>query len=285
LNLSEKNNKQKKENVMTDISTNTLIHGIVSREEWIAARKELLKKEKEATRLRDELSQERRELPWAKVEKNYVFDSPQGKVTLADLFDGRSQLIVYHFMFHPDWREGCPSCSFVVDHLDGTIPHLAARDVSLVVVSRAPLSKIEPFKNRMGWRFRWVSSFGSDFNYDYHVSFTPEQKASGKVDYNYAMGEFPSDEGPGTSVFYKDPETGEIFHTYSAYARGLEPLMLTYTLLDLVPKGRNEDGLGFSMEWLRYHDRYGMNLFLDPTRPYWPPTASPESSTRAEVHT
>ena len=149
-------------------------------------------------------------------------------------------------MFHPDWREGCPSCSFVVDHLDGTIPHLAARDVSLAVVSRAPLAKIEAFKKRMGWRFRWVSSFGSDFNYDYHVSFTPEQKATGKVDYNYAMEEFPSDEGPGSSVFYKDPETGEIFHTYSVYARGLDPLVGTYTLLDLVPKGRDEDQLGFS---------------------------------------
>jgi predicted dithiol-disulfide oxidoreductase (DUF899 family) len=268
---------------MTDIPTNTLIRGheVVSRDEWIAARKELLRKEKEFTRQRDGLSRQRRELPWVKVEENYLFDGPQGKETLADLFDGRSQLIVYHFMFHPDWHEGCPSCSFVVDHLDGTIPHLAARDVSLVLVSRAPLAKIATFKKRMGWRFRWVSSFGSDFNYDYHVSFTPEQKATGKVDYNYAMEEFPSDESPGASVFYKDSETGEIFHTYSAYARGLEPLMLTYALLDLVPKGRDEDGLGFTMEWLRHHDRYGTDVFLDPTRPYWPPMATPVSSAPA----
>jgi predicted dithiol-disulfide oxidoreductase (DUF899 family) len=253
-------------------------HRTGTREEWLAARLELLEAEKELTCRSDELARRRQELPWVKVEKNYVFDSPQGKVTLADLFDGRSQLIVYHFMFHPEWREGCPSCSFVVDHLDGTIPHLAARDVSLVIVSRAPLAKIEAFKKRMGWRFRWVSSFDSDFNYDFHVSFTPEQKATGKVDYNYAMEEFPSDEAPGASVFYKDPASGEIFHTYSAYARGLEPLMVTYTLLDRVPKGRDEDQLAFSMEWVRHHDRYGTDLFLDPTRPYWPPTASPVSS-------
>ena len=253
-------------------------HRTGTREEWLAARLELLEAEKELTRRRDELARNRRALPWVKVEKNYVFDSPQGKVALADLFDGRSQLIVYHFMFHPEWREGCPSCSFVVDHLDGTIPHLAARDVSLVIVSRAPLTKIEAFKKRMGWGFRWVSSFGSDFNYDYHVSFTPEQKATGKVDYNYAMEEFPSDEAPGASVFYRDPESGEIFHTYSTYARGLERLMVTYTLLDLVAKGRDEDQLGFSMEWVRHHDRYGTDLFLDPTRPYWPDTESPDSS-------
>jgi len=260
-----------KETTMTDHKTGT-------REEWLAARLELLEAEKELTRRSDELARRRQQLPWVKIEKNYVFESPQGKVTLADLFDGRSQLIVYHFMFHPEWREGCPSCSFVVDHLDGTIPHLAARDVSLVIVSRAPLAKIEAFKKRMGWRFRWVSSFGSDFNYDYHVSFTPEQRATGKVDYNYAMEEFPSDEAPGLRVLYKDPASGEIFHTYSAYARGLDPLMLTYTLLDRVPKGRDEDQLGFSMEWLRHHDRYGTDLFLDPTRPYWPPTASPVSA-------
>jgi predicted dithiol-disulfide oxidoreductase (DUF899 family) len=253
-------------------------HQVVSRKEWIEARRALLAKEKQLTHQREELARERRELPWIKVDKDYVFDSPQGKIRLADLFDGRSQLVVYHFMFHPDWREGCPSCSFVVDHLDGTIPHLAARDVSLAVVSRAPLDKIEAFKKRMGWRFRWVSSFASDFNYDYHVSFTPEQKATGKVDYNYTTDEFPSDEGPGLSVFYKDPESGEIFHTYSVYARGLEPLLVTYTLLDFVPKGRDEDQLGFSMGWLRHHDRYGTDLFLDPTRPYWPPNAPLVSS-------
>jgi len=265
---------------MTDMPTNTLSrdHEVVSRDEWIAARKELLKKEKELTRQRDELSRRRRDLPWVKVEKDYLFDSLQGKVMLEDLFDGRSQLIVYHFMFHPDWREGCPSCSFVVDHLDGTIPHLAARDASLLIVSRTPLDKIEAFKKRMGWRFRWVSSFGSDFNYDYHVSFAPEQKTTGKVDYNYVMGRFPSAEAPGLSVFYKDSQTGEIFHTYSAYARGLDPLIVTYALLDLVPKGRDEDALEFPMGWLRHHDRYGTDVFLDPTKPYWPANAPPVSS-------
>jgi predicted dithiol-disulfide oxidoreductase (DUF899 family) len=211
-------------------------HQVVSKQEWIEARRALLANEKELTRERDELARQRRELPWVRVEKEYSFDAPQGRVKLADLFQGRSQLIVYHMMFHPNWREACPSCSFVVDHLDGTITHLGARDVSLAVVSRAPLAKIEAFKKRMGWRFRWVSSFGSDFNYDYHVSFTAEQKAGDKVDYNYTMQEFPSDEGPGLSVFYKDPQTGEIFHTYSTYARGLETLIGTYTLLDLVPR-------------------------------------------------
>jgi predicted dithiol-disulfide oxidoreductase (DUF899 family) len=264
---------------MTSMSTNTRTqdHHVVRRDEWVAARKDLLRKEKEYTRQRDELCRERGKLPWVKVEKDYAFDSSQGKVALADLFEGRSQLVVYHFMFHPDWREGCPSCSFVVDHLDGTLPHLGARDVSLVVVSQAPLPKIEEFKQRMGWRFRWVSSFGSDFNFDHHVSFTPEQKATGKVDYNYAMQEFPSLEGPGISVFYKDPNTGEIFQTYSAYARGLEPVMGTYALLDMVPAGRDEDELSFPQEWFRHHDRYGTDIFLDPNRPYWPSTASQTS--------
>jgi predicted dithiol-disulfide oxidoreductase (DUF899 family) len=176
-------------------------------------------------------------------------------------------------MFHPEWREGCPSCSFVSDHLDPTVPHLKARDVTLTMVSHAPLAKIEAFKKRMGWRFPWVSSSGSDFNHDFHVSFTPEQKAKGKVEYNYAMGDFPIDEAPGASVFYKDPSSGEVYHTYSVYARGLDPLVGTYTLLDLVPKGRDEDHLSFSMGWVRHHDRYGTDVFLDPTRPYWPPGA------------
>ena len=266
---------------MKTAEANNRPHKVTTRDEWLKARIALLAKEKELTRQRDDLARQRRELPWVKVEKEYIFDAPEGKRTFADLFGRRSQLIVYHFMFHPEWREGCPSCSFVVDHLDGTIPHLAARDVSLVVVARAPLANIETFKTRMGWRFPWVSSFGNDFNYDYHVSFAPEQKAVGKVDYNYAAEEFPSEEGPGTSAFYKDPETGEIFHTYSAYARGLEPLIVTYTLLDFVPKGRGEDQLRFSMGWLRHHDRYGTDVFLDPTRPYWPanaPLVSSESS-------
>ncbi len=253
-------------------------HRVVSREKWIEARRAHLAKEKQLTRKRDELARERRELPWVRVEKDYVFDAPQGQLSLADLFDGHSQLIVYHFMFGPGWNEGCPSCSFVVDHIDGAVPHLAARDVTLTMVSRAPLAKIEAFKERMGWHCNWVSSFGSDFNYDYHASFTPEQKARGSVDYNYTMQEFPSDEAPGASVFVKDPASSEIFHTYSVYARGLDPLVGTYTLLDLVPKGRDEDQLSFSMEWLRHHDRYGTDLFLDANRPYWPPTATSATS-------
>jgi predicted dithiol-disulfide oxidoreductase (DUF899 family) len=252
-------------------------HRIVPPEEWIAARKQLLKKEKEATRLGDELAAERRKLPWVKVGKNYVFDAPGGKAALADLFAGRSQLVVYHFMFGPDWQEGCPSCSFVSDHVDGMLPHLAARDVTLAAVSRAPLAKLEAFKKRMGWRFTWVSSYGGDFNADFHVSFTPEERARGKVGYNYVLQEFPSEEAPGLSVFFKDAG-GNVFHTYSAYGRGLELLLGTYRILDLVPKGRGEEGLGFSMEWVRYHDSYGTNAFADADKPYWP-EAAPRPST------
>ncbi len=253
-------------------------HKIVSQAEWIAARKELLKKEKESTRMRDELSAERRKLPWVKVSKNYVFDAPGGKVALADLFAGRNQLVIYHFMFGPDWQEGCPSCSFVSDHFDGALPHLAARDVTMAAVSRAPLAKIEAFKKRMGWRFKWVSSYGGDFNADFHVSFTKEEIAQGKVNYNFTMQEFPSAEAPGLSVFRKDA-AGNVFHTYSTYGRGLEVLMNTYSILDLVPKGRDEDQLGFSMEWVRYHDRYGSNEFADADKPYWPEMpATPSSS-------
>jgi predicted dithiol-disulfide oxidoreductase (DUF899 family) len=264
---------------MTNVQTNTLTRGhkIVSRQEWTAARQELLKKEKESTRLREQLSDERRQLPWVKLEKNYVFDAPGGQVTLADLFEGRSQLVIYHFMFGPDWQEGCPSCSFVSDHLDGARAHLAARDVTLVVVSRAPLAKLEAFKKRMGWQFKWVSSYGNDFNADFHVSFTKEEMAQGKVNYNYTMQEFPSEEAPGLSVFSKEND-GAIFHTYSTYGRGLEALMGTYTFLDLVPKGRDEDKLSFPMEWVRYHDRYGTNVFADADKPYWPETTSPASA-------
>jgi predicted dithiol-disulfide oxidoreductase (DUF899 family) len=252
-------------------------HHIVPQEEWIAARKELLEKEKEFTRLRDELSAERRNLPWVKVDKNYVFDAPGGKVTLADLFAGHNQLVIQHFMFSPDWQEGCPSCSYMADHIEGALPHLAARDVTMVAVSRAPLAKIRAFKKRMGWHFEWVSSYGTDFNADFHVSFTKEELAQGEVNYNYKMQEFPSAEAPGISVFYKDA-TGGVFHTYSTYGRGVEVLMGTYRILDLVPKGRDEDHLGFSMEWLRHHDRYGTNVFADPDKPYWPDTASPSSA-------
>jgi predicted dithiol-disulfide oxidoreductase (DUF899 family) len=229
-------------------------HRVVSQEEWLAARRQLLGKEKEFTRQRDQLSAERRELPWVKVEKEYVFDAPGGKETLADLFDGRSQLMVYHFMFGPGWEQGCPSCSFVSDHIDGANWHLPQRDVTLLAVSRAPLAQIEAFKQRMGWRFKWVSSYGSDFNYDFHVSFTKDQLAAGKVEYNYDLVE-GNDELPGLSVFYKDP-SGAIFHTYSAYARGLDMLVGAYNYLDLAPKGRDEAALPWTMAWVRHHDRY-----------------------------
>jgi predicted dithiol-disulfide oxidoreductase (DUF899 family) len=251
---------------------------VVSPEKWLEARKAHLAKEKQLTRLRDELARERRQLPWVRVEKNYTFDAPHGKVPLADLFGANSQLLIYHFMFGPDWAEGCPSCSYVCDHLDGAVPHLAARDVSLAMVSRAPLAKIESFKKRMGWRFPWVSSQSNDFNHDYHVFFTPQEKAQGDVYYNYTMQEFPSDEAPGASIFYKDP-AGKIFHTYSTYGRGLDPFVVTYTLLDLVPKGRDEDQLPFSMQWVRHHDRYAGGDFADRDKPYWPKVASTESST------
>jgi predicted dithiol-disulfide oxidoreductase (DUF899 family) len=228
---------------------------IVSEAEWLVARKDLLRREKEFTRLRDELSRHRRELPWVKVEKEYVFEGPQGKETLDELFDGRSQLIVYHFMFGPDWEEGCKSCSFLADHFDGANYHLPHRDVTLVAVSRAPFSKLAAYKKRMGWRFKWVSSHGNDFNFDYHVSFAPEDEKQNKAYYNYTTGEFINDEMPGLSVFYKD-QNGDIFHTYSSYARGLDILVGAYNLLDLVPKGRDEDRYDFTMEWVRRHDQY-----------------------------
>jgi predicted dithiol-disulfide oxidoreductase (DUF899 family) len=257
---------------MTTVATSTGIQGheVVSPREWIAIRKELLRKEKEFTKLRDELSRQRRELPWEKVEKEYMFDGPNGRESLADLFAGRSQLIVYHFMFSPEWAEGCPSCSLVADHLDGTLVHLANRDVTLAVISRAPLAQIELFKKRMGWQFRWVSSFPNDFNWDYHVSFTKEEMANGKKNYNYDLVEFPSEEGPGASVFYKN-DAGEIFHTYSSFARGLDILVGTYNFLDLVPKGRDEDGLAFTMAWVRHHDRYTEGYVVDPKAQYVAP--------------
>jgi predicted dithiol-disulfide oxidoreductase (DUF899 family) len=255
------------------MSTSQIQHPkVVSRAEWLSARKELLKEEKELTRRRDAISAKRRELPWVRVEKNYVFDGPSGKVTLADLFNGRSQLIVYHFMFHPDWQEGCPSCSFNMDHTDAALVHLAQRDVSFAAISHAPLPKIEAFKKRLGWRFNWVSSYNSDFNYDYQASFTKDELAKGKMYYNFDLMEFPSAEGPGISVFYKN-QNGEIFHTYSAYARGTENVVNTYNYLDLVPKGRDEDSLPFTMAWVRHHDRYDSGYLADAEKPYWPSTA------------
>lgn len=243
---------------------------VVPAAEWLAARKELLKKEKEFTRLRDALSQQRRELPWEKVEKKYVFDGPKGKESLADLFGGRSQLIVYHFMFGPGWTEGCPSCSYISDHIDGSIVHLAARDVRLAVVSRAPLAEIAPFQKRMGWKFHWVSSNGSDFNYDYQVSTSKEEQAKGEVYYNYAKTQFPSEERPGASVFYKDAG-GNVFHTYSSYGRGLDIMIGAYNWLDITPKGRDEEGLKHGMAWVRHHDKYDEAYKVDTKAEYVQP--------------
>jgi predicted dithiol-disulfide oxidoreductase (DUF899 family) len=229
-------------------------HPVVSREEWLKARTALLIKEKEHTRQRDELARQRRELPWVRIEKEYRFATARGEEKLADLFRGRSQLLVYHFMFAPDWEEGCPSCSFVCDHVDGALVHLEHRDVTFTAVSRAPLAKIEAFKKRMGWRFPWVSSGGSDFNFDFAVSFTQEQLAKGKVVYNYQL-DNGYEELPGISAFFKDGD-GRVYHTYSTYARGVEPQVGTYAWLDYAPKGRDEEGLDFTMSWVRHHDRY-----------------------------
>ena len=236
---------------------NTVNHRVVSSEQWVAERKKLLAREKELTRLRDAIARERRALPWERVEKNYVFETLEGKRKLADLFEGRRQLLVQHFMFGPGWEEGCPSCSFMADHTDGMNVHLAQRDVTLVAISRAPLADIQRFRSRMGWQFKWVSSNGTDFNHDFHVSFTPEERAKGKgeVYYNYGMMNFPAEEAPGISLFYKN-DAGEVFHTYSTYGRGVEVMMGTYNLLDLAPKGRDEDNFSHGMEWVRHHDRY-----------------------------
>ena len=244
------------------------MHRIVSRDEWLVARKELLAKEKELTRLRDQLAAERRALPWVTVDKTYVFQGPDGTETLADLFGGRSQLIVRHFMFGPGWSEGCVGCSFEHDHIDSILVHLAQRDVSYVAVSRAPLSEIEAFKKRMGWRIKWVSSYGSDFNYDFHVSFTPDQVAEGEAYYNYANHTINGEELSGRSVFYKDAN-GNVFHTYSSFARGGEDMLTAYRLLDIVPMGRNETGPRHNLtDWVRHHDRYGASGFVDATGRY-----------------
>lgn len=230
-------------------------HRVLPRAQWIAARKTLLAREKELTRLRDAVARERRALPWMRIDKAYVFEAPEGRRTLAELFDGRSQLLVQHFMFGPGWEEGCPSCSFMADHNDGMIAHLADRDVTLTAVSRAPLAEIERFRRRMGWRFPWVSSYGSDFNFDFGVSFTPDQVEKGEVGYNYGTSPDVHDELPGISAFIRD-EAGEVFHSYSTYARGVEVMMGTYDMLDLVPKGRGERAVDHKMEWVRHHDRY-----------------------------
>ncbi|CAN7210701.1 DUF899 domain-containing protein [Neorhizobium tomejilense] len=227
---------------------------VVSREEWLEASRRLLALEKEETKLRDKVRAERLAMPWVKVDKDYVFDTPNGRKSLADLFDGRSQLIVYHFMLGPDWDAGCLGCSFLSDHIDGTLPHLNNHDVTFIAVARAPLDKIEAYKKRMGWKFPWVSSFGSDFNFDYHVSFSKEDLAKEKVYYNYR--EVPPseahDELPGLSAFYRN-EAGEVFHTYSSYARGGEELIGTLMILDRAPLGRNEDS---TMNFVKRHDEY-----------------------------
>ena len=230
-------------------------HRVVSRDEWVAERKTLLAHEKELTRLRDQIARERRALPWVRIDKNYVFDAPEGRRSLAELFEGRRQLLVQHFMFAPGWEQGCPSCSYMADHTDGMNVHLAHRDVTFVAISRAPLTEIERFRRRMGWRFNWVSSHGSDFNYDFRVSFTPEEIAKGELYYNFGTWPFASEEWPGISVFTKD-DAGEVFHTYSTYARGVEVMMGTYNMLDLTPKGRDERDVAYKMEWVRHHDRY-----------------------------
>jgi predicted dithiol-disulfide oxidoreductase (DUF899 family) len=230
-------------------------HKVVSSDEWIEARKQLLIKEKAFTRLRDQLSQERRDLPWEAVKKDYVFEGPGGRQTLAELFGFRSQLIIYHFMLGPDWDEGCKSCSFWADNFQGIGIHLAHRDVTFLAVSRAPLAKLEAYKKRMGWTFKWVSSFGSDFNFDYHVSFTPEEIAAEEAFHNYAKRQNSMSELAGISVFCKDADRA-VFHTYSCYARGLDMMNGAYHYLDLVPKGRDEAGLDYTMAWVRRHDQY-----------------------------
>jgi predicted dithiol-disulfide oxidoreductase (DUF899 family) len=230
--------------------------------EWLAARKEFLAKEKEFTRLRDDLSRLRRELPWEKVEKNYVFEGPDGTETLAQLFDGRSQLIVYHFMFGPGWKEGCPSCSFLADSFDGARIHLAQRDTTFLAVSRATLPEIDTFKRRMGWKFKWVSSNGTDFNYDYQVTFTKEQASSGSLIYNHGTIPAYGEEAPGASAFVK--KDGEVFHTYSTYARGLDMFLPAYHWLDITAKGRDEaDMKPHAMAWVRHHDRYSDGKMVD----------------------
>jgi predicted dithiol-disulfide oxidoreductase (DUF899 family) len=228
-------------------------HPIVSRDEWIAARKALLEKEKEWTRLRDRLSAERRALPWVRIEKPYVFEGPNGTDSLGDLFAGRSQLVIKHFMFGPGWKDPCVGCSFESDHIDGAVVHLEHHDVSYVAVARAPYPEIAAVHRRMGWRFKWVSSFGSDFNYDFNASFTQEQIAAGRAVYNYRDGATPMEEMSGRSIFYKD-ESGAIFHTYSSFARGGEVMLSTYALLDMTPKGRNEKNN--LTDWVKLHDRY-----------------------------
>ena len=230
---------------------------VVPHDQWLTARKALLKQERELTHFRDRIAAERRALPWERLEEPYVFDAPEGRRTLADLFEGRRQLVVQHFMLGPGWEHGCPSCSYMADHTDGMTPHLAARDTTFVAVSRAPLEEIERFRSRMGWKFTWVSSHASDFNFDFGVSFTPEQRAREDISYNYGTQPMNAEELPGISAFIRD-DAGAVFHTYSTYGRGVEAMMGTYMLLDLTALGRHEEGLSFPMAWVKHHDRYEM---------------------------
>jgi len=231
-------------------------HEVVNADEWEKAHAAFLEKEKAFIRAKDELSRSRLNLPWKKVEKNYTFEGSQGKRTLAELFEGKSQLILQHFMLAPGWEAGCEGCSFMADHIDGTLPHLNQKDVAYVAVSRAPIATIEKFKKRMGWTFPWYSSNGTDFNYDFHVSFTDGEKQKNEVYYNFSRQQYMGEEMPGVSSFYKD-EKGQVFHTYSSYARGAEQVIATYSLLDIAPKGRNEEGFKVHpMEWVRHHDKY-----------------------------
>ena len=234
------------------VKVNVINHAVVSRAQWLAERKALLAREKELTRLRDQITHERRALPWVRIEENYVFETTSGQRSLSDLFENRRQLMVQHFMLGPGWKQGCPSCSFMADHMDGMLVHLENRDITVIAVARAPMAEITPFQERMGWKFKWVSSHDSNFNHDFGVSFTEQEQASGAVNYNYGMRAFPSEEAPGISVFYKD-DSGEVFHTYSTYGRGVEAMMGTYQLIDLTPNGRNEQS---PMDWLHHHDRY-----------------------------
>jgi predicted dithiol-disulfide oxidoreductase (DUF899 family) len=231
------------------------MHTVVNQEQWVAQRKQFLLREKELMRQQDQLASERRALPWVRVEKQYVFDTPQGKRSLSDLFEGRRQLVVQHFMFAPGKERGCAHCSYMADHTDGALAHLAQRDVSLVVVSRAPVESLQRMRREMGWKFKWVSSGASDFNYDFHVSFAPEDVADGEVYYNYTGQAFPQEDAPGVSVFYKD-DAGMVYHTYSTYGRGVEVMMHTYRFLDITPLGRQEEGLPYTMAWVKHHDRY-----------------------------
>jgi predicted dithiol-disulfide oxidoreductase (DUF899 family) len=248
-------------------------HSTVSRDKWLEARLDLLAAEKDLTRRSDEVARLRQQLPWVRVDKNYVFEGPEGRVTLADLFDGRSQLIVQQFMLAPGWEQGCKSCSYMADHTDGMTIHLAHRDATMVTISRAPFAEIERFRQRMGWQFKWVSSYGTDFNYDFGVSFTPEEVANGKINYNFGNRPLSIEELPGVSVFAKD-EAGDVFHTYSTYGRGVEVMMGTYRMLDLTPKGRDEGGK--NMSWVRHHDRYEPELPVKAA-----PAAGPCCSARA----